>query len=193
MSYTGEAYGVYNGKRSFNQMAFANTRTCWLSWAYNNILNKFPEIEYNLSELEDFVYNKSSIPMPIAPGTQKWGALRIEAYINSLWYDIFPENVERGSKRFLNLLDRGEMLMVTMNGVWQDALLRGYFLPTDRKTGTSSGHVVNIYKENWEYYILNSWYPRTNSVKLISLDALDIFKTREGAIYPMRTNKKPKK
>lgn len=193
MSYTTESYWVYNGKRSINQMSFSNTKTCWLSWAYNHMLNQFPEIECDLQWFEHFIYNTPYIHMPRASWTMAWGSKIVEKYIDSLWYDVLLTQVERWSKRFHGLLDRWEMLIVTLKGVRQDALLRWYFLPEDIRTGTSSGHVVNIYKENWEYYILNSWYPKTNSVKLISLEALDMFKTREGAIYPMRTRRHPKK
>ena len=192
-----EEYGVYDWLRSVNQMTFAKTSTCWMASAINIALNIYQKIPYNKEEFEDFVQNKYTNDLgrkvPLGNWWAPWiaWAKRVKQYYSKIHnvfisirrFDIF-------SKQFYSYLDKWHLCAVAIN--INDDIRAGLLnqlinKPTSRPF--SSWHWIVVGKDAQWYFILNSWYPKTNKVRITDLELDGIVKRGTESYTFIATNK----
>lgn len=178
-----EDYGIYDWLRSINQMLLKDQKAYWMACGINIMLNLYPDIIWNESEFEHFYENEYSenwIKKPILNSWVSWIAWgkRVLAYMKEKkkkWVSL--RRVMFKDDNFYKYIDEWRLIAVNinMNG-WIKYELQNQHIKWPFQTPFPSTHWILLWKDNVWLFLLNSWYPETNKVRVDSLDIPWLFK-----------------
>lgn len=159
-----------------------NKKTCHTISAMNMLLNMFPDIEWNKDEFENYIFNEYPSPMPKGGAPWVGWARRVAWYANDKYgKKIAVRIIKPFWKIFDSWLANGKHIAVNIN--INDEITRAVFnqyLPAQEYKRPYTGwHWLLLGLDEWGYYFLNSIYPKTNKVRLQSLDMPWLFKSWE--------------